>query len=251
MLHTDIWWQGHNVLVDPGSYLYNGPQAWHDHFYATASHNTVVVDGRDQMLHFRKFRNLHLAKAALLHFEDQGDWALCEGEHYGYKRHAGNCVHRRSILFVKSDVWIVADQVYGSGLHCARLHWLGGPFPYAFDESMGHLELETPSGSFSIAVLSGDGRPLSATVVAGRENKPRGWLSRYYGEKVPVPSLAAEVKAELPIVFVSILCAGGKPDVEATGDTWSVRSDCASVEFQLRSGSIEPMNVYTESLSAR
>ncbi|HET6343294.1 MAG TPA: heparinase II/III family protein, partial [Myxococcota bacterium] len=40
MLHLDAWWQGHNVLVDGGSYLYGGEPGWHGHFLGTASHNT-------------------------------------------------------------------------------------------------------------------------------------------------------------------------------------------------------------------
>ena len=47
MLHLDVWWRGCNVLVDGGSYLYNGPGVWHNHFQSANSHNTVVVDSRD------------------------------------------------------------------------------------------------------------------------------------------------------------------------------------------------------------
>jgi hypothetical protein len=110
MLHLDVWWRGHNVLADPGSYLYNGPEEWHDHFLRTESHNTVQVDGRDQMLHYRKFKCLYWTRAGLLRFEDNADWALCEGEHYGYQRHPGRCVHRRSVLFLKDDLWVVVDR---------------------------------------------------------------------------------------------------------------------------------------------
>ena len=68
MLHLDVWWRGHNVLVDPGSYLYNGPEAWHEYFLSTASHNAVVVDHRDQMLPYRRFKNLYWTDAALGRF---------------------------------------------------------------------------------------------------------------------------------------------------------------------------------------
>ena len=86
MLHVDVWWRGQNVLADGGSYLYNGPPRWHRHFAGTGSHNTVQVDGEDQMLHFRQFKMLFPTEARLLRFEDAPEWALCEGEHYGYQR---------------------------------------------------------------------------------------------------------------------------------------------------------------------
>ena len=66
MLHVDVWWRGQNVLVDPGSYVYNGSPEWHRHFLGTESHNTIAIDGRDQMLHFRQFKILYWTEAKLL-----------------------------------------------------------------------------------------------------------------------------------------------------------------------------------------
>ncbi len=206
MLHLDVWWRGQNVLVDGGSYLYNGPAEWHEHFMRTASHNTVVVDGRDQMLHYRRFKCLYWTKARLLAFEDRGDSALVSGEHYGYRRHPGECVHRRSVLHVKDDLWVVVDQIDGRGEHVARLHWLGGEFPHE-ELRPGAMRLLTPEGPFEIAVFDEKGHPLAGDVVRGSESALRGWLSRYYGEKVPVPSLAVERRGRTPLVFVSVLSA--------------------------------------------
>jgi heparinase II/III-like protein len=204
MLHLDVWWRGHNVLVDPGSFQYNGAPKWHEHFMRTASHNTIVVDGRDQMLHHRKFKVLYWTKAQLLAFHDEPAWAVTEGEHYGYKRHPGRAIHRRSILFLKDDLWVVVDRVGGEGDHDVRLHWLGGAFPWTV--ASGHaLELTTPDGPFSVSVYSADGAPEAATVVAGADAPPRGWLSRYYREKVAVPSLVVEKRTALPATLVSVL----------------------------------------------
>jgi asparagine synthase (glutamine-hydrolysing) len=241
MLHLDVWWRGHNVLADPGSYLYNGPEEWHDHFLCTESHNTVQVDGRDQMLHYRKFKCLYWTRAELTRFEDNADWALCEGEHHGYQRHPGRCLHRRSVLFLKDDLWIVVDRMEGSGTHLVRLHWLGGDFPYRTGlDGQASLQLETPDGSFHIAVFDGSGKPLSGDVVAGQSDPPRGWLSRYYGEKVPVPSLSVEVSERLPLTMVSILGAH-VPSVSVTASTWSVTAGDRVVEFELNAdGIIQP-----------
>src|SRR5262245_18449479 len=190
MLHLDVWWRGLNVLADPGSFLYNASPEWHNHFMRTACHNTVKVDGRDQMLHFRQFKVLYWTRAELLEFEDRTDWAMCAGEHYGYRRHPGACVHRRAVLFVKDDLWLVADQLTGTGTHTASLQWLGGEFPFQFAPETCQLVMDTPAGEFVVQVLDDRGRPLAGDVVDGQVDPPRGWLSRYYGEKAPVPSLA-------------------------------------------------------------
>src|SRR3954454_5277811 len=115
MLHADVWWRGLNVLADAGSYLYNDRPEWHEHFMRTPSHNTVVVDGHDQMLHFRQFKVLYRTRAKLVAFESHDDWSLCAGEHDGYTRHRGGCVHGRSILAAGNDLWVVVDRVRGEG----------------------------------------------------------------------------------------------------------------------------------------
>ena len=194
MLHLDVWWRGQNVLVDGGSYRYNGANRWHNHFLRTESHNTVAVDGQDQMVHFRQFKTIYWTEAALLRFEDNPSWALAEGEHYGYRRVAG-CTHRRAVLLVKDDLWVVVDTIRGEGSHSARIQWLAGSFPFVFDPGQARLALETPRGQFCVTVLDGSGLPVpGADVVAGGEghgNSPRGWRAKYYGEKEAVPSLAA------------------------------------------------------------
>jgi asparagine synthase (glutamine-hydrolysing) len=239
MLHVDVWWRGQNVLVDGGSYRYNGAERWHNHFLRTESHNTVLVDGHDQMLHFRQFKTLFWTEAALLKFEDHADWAIVEGEHYGYRRTA-NCTHRRAVLFLKDDVWVVADTISGAGsgeaTHAARLHWLAGAFPFEFDAANACLSLQTPRGEFCITVLDAAGSPLEgANVVAGQSDPPRGWQSRYYGEKEPVPSLAATVRAETPIAFVSILSAG-KPVISVEDGIWNLALGNRLANFRIADG---------------
>jgi len=232
MLHLDVWWRGHNVLVDSGSYLYNGPVQWHNHFLRTESHNTVQVDGRDQMLHHRRFKCIYWTKAELKRSEEHADWAICTGEHYGYQRDHGNSIHRRSVLFVKDNLWVVVDQIEGSGTHKARLHWLGGEFAYHYSlDGSSLLQLETPSGPFHIAVFDTAGRLLTGEVVVGQTNPPRGWLSRYYGEKTSVPSFTVEVCGQLPLALVSILGASVQ-SVVVTDSTWSVTADGMTVEFE-------------------
>lgn len=234
MLHLDVWWRGHNVLVDPGSFQYNGAPKWHDHFMRTASHNTVVVDGRDQMLHYRQFKLLYLTRAQLLRFAEDDGWAVMEGEHYGYRRYDGRCVHRRAVLFLKDDVWIVVDTVLGSGRHSARLHWLGGQFPWVPATNNGFDSI-TPSGIFTVRTFDAVGAPLTGDVVSGSEEPPRGWLSRYYAEKVAVPSFAATIDEAVPVTAISVL-AGAKYELSVSAGTWTIATANGNASFRLDDG---------------
>lgn len=241
MLQLDVWWRGQNVLVDGGSYLYNGPAEWHSHFLGTGSHNTILVDGQDQMLHRRRFKLLYWTRALRIRFEDAGPWVVASGEHYGYRRHPGRCRHRRSVLFFKDDLWVVVDQVRGIGPHLARLHWLAGEFPFQSEEAGGRLALSTARGVFGIAVYDGAAAPLSVTVVAGQDDPPRGWLSRYYGEKVPVASMAAELAGTCPLTVVSVLGADW-PGLELAGESYRARAGANAVCFRLRNGLFEDIS---------
>jgi asparagine synthase (glutamine-hydrolysing) len=236
MLHLDVWWRGQNVLVDGGSYLYNGPPRWHDYFLRTASHNTLSVDGRDQMLHLRRFKVVHWTRARALEFSDRGPFAACSGEHYGYGDPPAGPVHRRSVLFVKDDLWVVCDRVGGEGVHEARVHWLCGPFPGAPDPEGAGYRLETPEGPFWIELRDAQGLPLPLDAASGGDDPPRGWSSRCFSEKVAVPSLAATLRARLPLVAVSVLAGGGRPKLSVEASEWSVALGASRVRFRLDEG---------------
>lgn len=242
MLHLDVWWRGENVLVDGGSYLYNGPKKWHDHFYGTGCHNTLTVDGRDQMKHYRKFKSLYWTEAKLLGFENQPRWLLVAGEHYGYRRLKGAPVHRRSVLQVNDGLWVVVDRVAGEGQHDVRLQWLGGEYGHEYDCAAGTLVIKTGHGDFHVTVMDRDGRPLAGDVVTGAARPPRGWLSRYYGEKVPVPSLAVRRRGILPLMFVTVL-SGGRASATVEGERWQVRSENGVVGFRLTETGIGDVKV--------
>lgn len=240
MLHLDVWWRGLNVLADGGSYLYNGPRKWHNHFTRTESHNTVTVDGRDQMLHFRPFKCLYPTQAKLLALQNTLAFSTRTGEHEGYKRHPGQVVHRRSVLMVEGDCWVVVDALLGKGDHDGRLHWLAGDFP--FETSNAGLTLRTPAGPFTLATFDERGRPLDVDVVSGQDDPPRGWLSRYYGEKVPVASLVVQRRGPLPMVFVTVL-SGGDATVTLEGDRWNVDANAQIITFGVRQGLFTDVHV--------
>jgi hypothetical protein len=208
MLHVDVFWKGQNIFVDGGSYLYNGAVEWHDHFMETGSHNTVMVDGRDQMVHHRQFKCLYWTRARLMKFARQGEWQLATGEHYGFERHPGGCVHRRSIVFHDSGLAVIRDTVLGMGTHRIRLHWLAGPFPWSSQPEDSATTLQTDRGPFTIRFLRDTGEELTADAVVGRESPPRGWLSRYYAEKTETLSLVAELDASCPASLLTIFGPG-------------------------------------------
>ena len=134
MLHVDLWYGGVNILRDGGSFQYYADAPWQHFFESTAGHNTVEVDGQDQMergpsfLWFRWTEARRLAYA----FSLDGRASFIAGEHYGYRRLPGRVVHRRSILRAV-DTYIIVDDLLGSGSHELALRWRLAPLDWRRD----------------------------------------------------------------------------------------------------------------------
>lgn len=243
MLSLDVFWRGHNVIVDAGTYRYSGAPEWHAHFLGTSSHNTVMVDGENQMLHFRQFKTLYPAQATLVAFRDERRFQLCAGEHRGFDRIAPGTVHRRAVLFVPDETWIVVDTIEGSGIHDVRLQWLFGDFPSTTADGSVNFRVDTPSGPFSLAVYGQDGQPIPLDVSAGEAAPPRGWLSRRYGRKTPVPSVVVAKRSALPRTFVTVLGVAGTLARARDGRLGVVAGSYAT-RFRIAAGIPEGIEVF-------
>jgi hypothetical protein len=186
--------RGVEWIVDPGTYVYTSSRPWRDFFRSTRAHGTVVVDGCDQAeaVDFFKWRAVPSTvreRAASLETLD-----FVVASHTGYTRLEGVGVHRRAVVFVRPDYWLVADVMEGSGSHRLETR-----FPFA---PGARLQLGTgraiaeKDGEF---FLVGAGEPAwTLRSACGSEFPIEGWFSEDYGARVPAPVLIAERKADLP-----------------------------------------------------
>lgn len=248
-LHVDLWWRGLNVAQDGGSYLYNDELEYHRHFVGTSSHNTVTVDGQDQMRLIRRFKWLELVRAEAKGPWREGDAWLVDGAHYGYRR-LGGVVHWRRLAALGDGVYVVVDRVGGEdgSRHNYRMHWLLGDWPYTLsrDGAWYRVRLETARGEYELAVaaVGPDNRHQSVdfSVVKGQEGQaPRGWVSRYYGLREPALSVAAGVEGAEELFFVSVfapMAAGAAVAVEDGAVT--VAAGEQRYRLALGSGSTRP-----------
>jgi Heparinase II/III N-terminus/Heparinase II/III-like protein len=184
MLHFDLWWKGYNVLADAGTYSYNTEQKWQSYFNGTSSHNTVMIDNKDQMEKASRFIWLNWTKSKTLCFKQIGNINVFEGEHYGYLP----LIHRRAVLNIE-DNWIVIDDIFGDfgeTNHNASLHWLIGTneIETVSDDSW-RLPVEKENLYIRVFCQS----DFSKEIYRGSDNPIQGWQSLYYGEKKPVPQL--------------------------------------------------------------
>ena len=111
MLHLDLWLGGENILRDAGTYHYYCDEPWQRYFLCTAAHNTIEIDGVDQMIKGPRFLWFRWIRSHARRFatSDDGRVGYFEGEHYGYMRLPGKVIHRRSICRM-NDTYIILDD---------------------------------------------------------------------------------------------------------------------------------------------
>jgi hypothetical protein len=65
-LHLDLWWRGMNIAMDAGTFSYNNPPPWDNALSTTHVHNTITINGKDQMTRAGQFLWLDWAQAAVV-----------------------------------------------------------------------------------------------------------------------------------------------------------------------------------------
>jgi len=188
-LHVDIWFRDKNIACDAGTYLYSGKGVWQNGLAHTATHNTVIVDSKDQMKMASRFTWTDWSKGKVLKHEKN----LWQGEHDGYKP----VNHKRTVVSLEGDRWLVVDHLNAKHPHHYALHWLLNDFPYISSDS-GVLELaaalpDTELSDSRVKVQVGLVEGNSTfSIVRADPNFTRGWRSRYYGYKEPAISVMLE-----------------------------------------------------------
>lgn len=207
MLHVDLWYKGHNIFIDPGTYSYNPRGGWLKYFVGTASHNTVAVDDRDQMKKGSRFLWHKWVHGKALKFKQLGSKSLFLGEHYGYLP----VIHRRFVI-QNGDAYLIVDDLFGDRAeHSYVLHWLVGDFALETSDSGAVIRV----GDDCLSLRVGCSHGGIGTWVRGDEANRRGWQSLYYGEKLPAWSYQMFVRCREPVRFFTLLVPVS--DYSATG----------------------------------
>jgi hypothetical protein len=193
-----LYHRGCPVLVDPGTGLYNGPPEWRGYFPSAAAHNTMTVAGASPVERLDTFR-----WSAPLQIEAKpplkgSRWHLLQGSIQW-----GGLVHIRTLLHVADEGLIILDRVEGKGKHDLE-------FRFHFDPQwdLGHA-----TERHLVAVSSSDGldfvfhtpSPMTPTIMKGAEAPMAGWVSPYYGCRIPSPTVIVAQRTRLPTHMVTII----------------------------------------------
>ncbi len=225
-LHFDLWWRGINVAQDPGSYLYNAPPPWDNALSCAAVHNTLMVNGREQMTRAGRFLWLDWAQGEVLERAQAEDrsWQKVTARHDGYR--TLGIEHRRSATAYGEREWVVKDQLLQAvGVQpsekpvTAQLHWLLPDWEWAVaseDEVSYTLRLHSPYGWIELgmqAISKENGLLSNPQMQIARAGKllfgpspaspVSGWIAPTYGTKLPALSVSFMVETALPTELAS------------------------------------------------
>jgi hypothetical protein len=237
-LHVDLWWRGINIALDPGTFSYNAPMPWNHALAPTAFHNTVSVDMQSQMIQESRFLFLPWCRgeARRIVRSSAGQIAYWEGSHDGYHRLSPGATHRRAIVRLGDDHWVVLDEVQSRDPHICRLHWLLADWPHQMQVrnqqgDLGEvvtLRLETPSGPYTIHA-QGRQAPARFSLLRADPFSARGWRSAYYQHKEPALSLSLTREAAI-VRFCTVFGPDGL-QVEVSPELVRVENDGIDAEI--------------------
>ncbi|HTM66055.1 MAG TPA: alginate lyase family protein [Flavipsychrobacter sp.] len=110
-LHVDIWYKGENILFDAGSYKYNTDDDTLRYFMGTASHNTVMINGQDQMKKGGRFIWYYWPKKLYALLVETDRTIDFKGAMNMFRHHKKDIVHHRSVTKSKQWAgWTIVDN---------------------------------------------------------------------------------------------------------------------------------------------
>lgn len=214
-LHVDLWWQGINIALDPGTFRYTAAAPWDNSLARTRYHNTVEIDGQDQMIKAGRFLWLRRAQARLVSPLASGCSShAITAEHNGYQ--PNGVIHRRRLRWDGALSWEILDELLPTSpagkKHSILLNWLLPDSPWALSSSQLTLELPPGKAILTIDVLQRHPEPAlqfqlvrAGEIVSGDGpvDPCAGWFSPTYGCKTPALAFRLSITACLPLSIVS------------------------------------------------
>jgi len=213
-LSVEFAWEGHPVVVDPGTYLYSGDGAGRNLFRSTRYHNTVVVAGKEQNRFWPGlvFRIVDDTRSLVRKWEVNGQRVEFLGEHVGYKRLPLRVrVQRRVVL--ERERLLVSDVVRGRGGRAGTpvewfFHLAPGIEPVRLTSMRSRADdVLAPAPEAEGLLLRAAWRigpvMLLAFALAGagrlEAHVERGWVSPRYGQRVEAAVLRFRCVGKLPL----------------------------------------------------
>jgi hypothetical protein len=190
-LGMTLYSNGSTLLPTSGLYTYT-EEPWLEYFHGTRSHNTVVVDGKDQAQ--------GSAQAGSYGSAGGSTWAS------GVSGLYTGVAHHRTIVVLRQGLVLVLDELASSATHGYAQTWHFAPGSSA-QSGGGDTTVTNASGTPTLRIDQADPAGLSVQSVAGATAPIQGWYSNGYGSKQPSEALE-DTRTGTGALFTTLLAAG-------------------------------------------
>jgi hypothetical protein len=171
--------EGEPLLVDPGTFRYNGEPEFRAYFRGTQAHNTVTIDSADQAVQRTAFIWDSPYRAAVVRRSERNGMLLVEAIHDGYARLREPVRHKRTVAcHSDGELFVVMDSFWGEGRHSFELRYhLHPDAVVAKDSAWWRIDM---NGRRLFLHIAGDEEGNGAR---GPTVPVPGWFSPAYGLK--------------------------------------------------------------------
>ena len=171
---------GKTMLVDPGTYTYTGSAELRDWFRSSQAHNTLTVDGHSSSVPAGPFSWQTIATVKPLAWLAKQRFDYVAGSHDGYFQLPQPVTHRREMLFLKRDYWIMRDWVESAAQHKIDLwfHFESGADPVVERDGEEIYVVDSEAET---------GLTIHGFAENGRWNREERWVSHCYSQREPAP----------------------------------------------------------------
>ncbi len=182
---------GTTLLPTSGLYTYT-EEPYLEYFHGTRSHNTVVVDGKDQVAG---------SAVAGSHGSSGGStWAS------GVSGLYAGVTHHRSIVVLRQGLTLVMDDLAGTSTHSYAQTWHMAPGSNV-RTSGPDTYVTNSAGQQTLTIRQADAGGLSVANLFGATSPIQGWYSNGYGFKQPDWAVE-DIRSGSKALFTTLLASG-------------------------------------------
>ena len=213
-LNVAVWAHGREVLFDGGGGSYEH-SPWRQYAIDTFSHNTVIVSGKPQRRSRSNAAQRVSPKPIDARWETDDAHDFAAGTYDGKYDDRPLATHTRRVLFVKPDLFVVADTLvpFAPGDTTYQARWHLKTTAVAHDEKTGTV-VTTDAGLANLAVVPLLTEAVQVKAVQAQE-KPEllgWWVKRGTKRYVPATTVLHTWKAPGTHHFLTLLVPMKKGD---------------------------------------
>lgn len=161
---------GRHLMPDAGSFIYSGDPEGRAWFRQTKVHQTLTLNGENSQ---------YAPRQLLWKPGETEDILVVENQSYP------ELAHRRAVLFVDKEYFVIVDEAIGNGVGDVDIHFQFAPGEAVFDSAQFTVRSDFTEG-WNVLVKSIDQKEM-------RLREEEGWVSFVYTKKEPRPAFRFRV----------------------------------------------------------